>query len=1065
MSCLDAMKLSDLQKAPAVDDRSPLLVAAGAGSGKTRLLVAYFVRALVEEGMQPEQLVAVTFTRKAAAELVGRIRTNLEDLGRSDLARSLDRATVGTIHGLCRRLVRERALQTDTDPAAGVLEAEAASLVKEKLSRRVWDKVAEQATDEQLGVLALAGDKLRRQVVPLYERLRGIGQESPQIVVASGPENNGDDPGSAVSLQTATDELREAIGAALVAACGCQRITATLRKDLDGLERCLDWLDKPLRAERRAVEIDDTLGFFPSKRTPAMEAFFQPVRLALTGYRQALAELRLRPLVAAMNSLLAEFHVAYEAHKQEKGLLDFSDLELRARRLASVAAKDGLPVLPPGSRLLVDEFQDTNPLQYSILEGLGASRLLMVGDERQSIYRFRGADVEVFRALESELWLPRRGEDRGRVHRLDVNYRSRPEVLAFVNRLFAHRTFFGGRFVALCEPEPSADDPVEPVEYASPAVEVVFVQRGGEADDATATESIQDAEADELATRVRRLVDEEGWSQSEITILLPAQTHVEVYQRALVSRGIDVYVVGGKGYYSQEEVSDVVALLRLLVNPHDDLALVAALRSPLAGLSDDGLYLLGQVDRKTRGSLWEVIRMGGAPTLGVEDSGRLALFTERLFALRGRVGRPGLARLIDEAVSCCDYDLCLLGLAQGKRRFANIRKMMRMASEFESVEGPDLAGFVDLLESMDDLSDREGSAPTLAEGEDVVRIMTIHQAKGLEFPVVLLAGLGADVRTSDAADFMVAGDGRIGAFLRGSKRDRYEEQDLSWGPAGAILEEERAKEREEDVRLLYVAMTRAEKRLVLIGAKPRSDDLEKSRIGRVLRALGFDSLPETGDDLMLPGLDAVISTPARSAEPQAVPLGRGRAAPSPPAAGGPPHPYPRFLQIDAGGAAPAQRLSFSALSAYHRCPRGYYLERVLGLGFDDGHGAVPAAAAQEPDADGHLEPATNELLLDEHERQSGRDIGLAVHALLERLPRGAGRPSEASTRELAATWVLEAGVRLMGAELQTAIGLTRAFWDSPVATLRASDDTVLEVPFLFGHGEIGVLGRNGPSPS
>ena len=828
----------------------------------------------------------MTFTRKAASELVGRIRKSLEDLGRPDLARSLDRATVGTIHGLCRRLIRERALQTDTDPAAGVMEAEAASLVKEKLSREVWDRVAERATDEQLGVLALAGDKLRRQVVPLYDRLRGIGQESPQVAVATDPESNGGDLGADSSLQTAAGELRAAIAAALVSSAGCQRITATLRKDLDGLERCLDWLDKPLTPERRAIDLDDTLGFFPSKRTPAMEASFQPVRLALTGYRQALAGLRLRPLVEAMNVLLAEFHAVYEAHKLEKGLLDFSDLELRAHRLASTATRDGLPVLPPGSRLLVDEFQDTNPLQYSILEGLGASRLLMVGDERQSIYRFRGADVGVFRAREAELMSSRSGEDRGRVHRLDVNYRSRPEVLAFINRLFAHPTFFGGRFVELCEPEPSPEGPPEPVEYPSPAVEVVFVQRRGESDEATATESIQDAEAEEVATRVRRLVDDEGWSQSQITILIPAQTHVEVYQRALVSRGIDVYVVGGKGYYSQEEVSDVVALLRLLINPHDDLALVTALRSPLAGLSDDGLYLLGQVDRRTRESLWEVVRKGGGPGLGVEDSGRLTLFAQRLLDLRRRVGRPGLARLIDEAISCCDYDLCLLGLAQGKRRFANIRKMMRMASEFESVEGPDLAGFVDLLESMDDLSDREGSAPTLAEGEDVVRIMTIHQAKGLEFPVVLLAGLGADVRTSDAADFMVASDGHAGAFLRGSKRDRYEDQDLSWGPAGDILDEERAREREEDVRLLYVAMTRAEKRLVLVGAKPRSEDLEKSRIGRVLQALGFGALPEAGDDIVLPGLDAVVSTPAPSAEPQAGPLGGSQRSPSPSAPAG-----------------------------------------------------------------------------------------------------------------------------------------------------------------------------------
>ncbi len=1077
---MEKMGLSPLQRAPVLDDRSPLLVSAGAGSGKTRLLVAYFVRALTDEGLAPEQLVAVTFTRKAAAELVARIRTALEESGRADLARTLDRTTIGTIHSLCSRLVHERALQIDTDPAAAVLEADAASVLKERISRQVWDSVAERSDQEHLGVLALWGAKLRKQIVPLYDRLRGLGVERPQVVVSGQPEA-GRAPLGGLAVDAAAAELTQAVRAALAAAAEAPRITATLRKDLDSLERCLDWLGASLTLEQRAMALDDTADFFPSRKTSSAEPYFRPVRLMLTRYRETLARLRLWPLVEVMNLLLAEFHDAYEAHKLEKGLLDFADLELRAHRLVAAVVADAGGILPPASRLLIDEFQDTNALQYSILSGLGASRLLMVGDARQSIYRFRGADVGVFRGRESELDPPRPGESHGRVHRLDVNYRSRPEVLAFVNALFAHESFFGDRFVPLREPDGHGDNQLRrsdgvPVDSSGgdprstssddaprangvPAVEVVVVERCQGGDDATVAEPAQEAEAKEVALRVRRLIDEEGWTQREITILIPAQTHVEAYQRALVSRGIDVYVVGGKGYYSQEEVSDVIALLRLLVNPHDDLALVAALRSPLVGISDDGLYLLGREGRRTRISLWEAVRNDGQSLLRSDDARRLGQFTERLLALRARVGRPGIAGLIDEAISSSDYDLCLLALGHGRRRFANIRKMMRMASDFEALEGPDLAGFVELVESMDDLSDREGSAPILAEGEDVVRIMTVHQAKGLEFPVVLLAALGSDVRTSDAADFMVADDGRAGVFLRGSARDRYEDQDLSLGPAADVLESERAKEREEDIRLLYVAMTRAEKRLILVGAKPSAGAMEKSRIGRVLHALDIDTMPAAGSEASLPDLDAVIVAPAcLRPEETGQTLRPGRHLPAvPPPASLPDElaPFPQFMETDHRARGP-RRISFSTLAAYRRCPRGYYLERLLGLDLgaagSAAHSGTGALVAGGSEVDADIEPAIAELVLDEHELRAGQEIGLAVHALLERLPVGLGCPSADLTHELAAAWLEETGVVLRDADLQTVVRLTRAFWESPFAGVRDVSDAAKEAPFLFVQG-------------
>lgn len=1100
--------LSDDQQQVVLDDGSPLLVAAGAGSGKTCLLVAHFLHALLEQGLRPEQLVAVTFTRKAAAELTSRIRAALEQQGRADLAQSLDAANIGTIHSLCRRLLRQRAVEAGVDPAAGILEAEAASLVKDRISREVWEAVVGAADDRQLEVLARGGARLRKQVVALYDRLRGLGCERPQVVIGDGAGNTARPQHESV-LDDLGSTLAHVIRDALAAAQACPRMGDSLRKDVARLEAALAWLDQPLCAAERAAQLDLTLDFFPTRKTASMEAAFRPVRDALSRYRAALAVFRLAPMVEVVNRLLEAFHEAYQAHKLDRCVLDFADLELQARKLVLTAYAGGegdgpaRTLLPAGSRVLIDEFQDTNELQCSILEGLGAEKLLMVGDERQSIYRFRGADVGVFRKRESQLLAAGPEGAAGRLYRLDVNYRSQPEILAFINALFGHPAFFGDRFKPLlaagserltpekqcaaastaaaessgvatesadgvAEPSGGAAEPDDSASGFSGAaadlsgalgestpfsVEVAVVRRGPVSDDGEETETMQQAEAAEVARTIRRLLDDEGWRQQDIAVLLPAQTYVDRYEQALIARGVGVYVVGGKGYYSQEEVADVTSLLRLLVNPHDDLALVTALRSPLVGLSDDALYLLGGERRKTGAqSLWQVVRGSGSRCLTADDARRLELFVERLLTMRRRVGRPGLAQLIDDAVSACDYDLCLLSAPGGKRRFANVRKMMRLAGDYEAVEGPDLAGFVSVLGSMGELTDHEGSAPTLAEGEDVVRIMTVHQAKGLEFPVVVLAGLGSDVHGAEAGDFMVSDDGRIGVFLRGSKHKTYEDADLSWGPAAAILAEERMKECEEDVRLLYVAMTRAKSRLILVGAVPQDGKLEKGRIGRIVRALGLEETPDAGTVFRVPGLDAVVRSPTPSL-PDATGVQPPTEAASPPLQAV--ETSPSLLRLPVDHPLPS-RISFSALAAYRQCPRKYYLERVLRLELGEGwNGSIDRSSVSDDLAAGREE------VLDESERADGLTVGLLVHALLERVFRTDAatggerdalscgeRPLEQQLDDIAAAWAEQTGAVLTEAEKQKAFRLALAFWDSPFAGMAAEPETKREVPFL-----------------
>ncbi|MBC7292772.1 MAG: hypothetical protein H5T84_01470, partial [Thermoleophilia bacterium] len=320
----------------------------------------------------------------------------------------------------------------------------------------------------------------------------------------------------------------------------------------------------------------------------------------------------------------------------------------------------------------------------------------------------------------------------------------------------------------------------------------------------------------------------------------------------------------GRGYYVREETSDIRSLLKLLVDSHDDLAVATVLRSPLVGLSDDGLFLLGQRRRELQTcSLWEALSSRPIPGLAASEQQALDRLAAKVEKLRRQVGRAGLARLIERAINDFDYDLCLLRAPDGERRYANVRKLMQLADDFESLEGPDLADFVGVLETMTDLGAKEGSAATLAEDEDAVRIMTIHQAKGLEFPVVVLGGLGFDLPRGDlgrreALPILVGEDGRMAVYLRHSKKSTYEEHDLAWGPAAEILAEERQRQQEEDVRLQYVAMTRAMERLVLVGAQPSKGSLEKNRIGRILQALGWCEWPPVGERTVLPGLEAVV---------------------------------------------------------------------------------------------------------------------------------------------------------------------------------------------------------------
>ncbi len=450
---------------------------------------------------------------------------------------------------------------------------------------------------------------------------------------------------------------------------------------------------------------------------------------------------------------------------------------------------------------MVDEFQDTNRLQLDVLERLERDNLFVVGDEFQSIYGFRHADVEIFRRRAT-----------GRARRLTANFRSRPELLATLNAVF--EPIFGEGFAPLVSGLPPADpdrlfDPDHIGASSAPAVELLLTDRGHDWDAETGLgleipgeHAWRRAEARRVALRLRAELDG-GRRAGEIAVLVRAATSIRLIEQALEEAGVPTYVVGGRGYWSQEQVRDGLAYLSVLANPLDEASLYAVLASPFANWGSAELVALARSAQADGGS-----------ARGRRCARPAGHFAELLVTERERAQRVSAELLLERAIAATGYDVAVLARPGGERRLANLRKLMRLAREYERSEGRDLRAFVDHAVTQDLSGAREGEAAIESEGLEAVRLMTIHRAKGLEFGVVCVADLGRQGPGGGPPLLLdTTGRGRIGLRLRtlGSAVGT---------PAldhPALNEERLAREDAEERRLFYVAMTRAQERLILSG--------------------------------------------------------------------------------------------------------------------------------------------------------------------------------------------------------------------------------------------------------
>jgi ATP-dependent helicase/nuclease subunit A len=764
---------------------------------------------------------------------------------------------------------------------------------------------------------------------------------------------------------------------------------------------------------------------------------------------------------ALLDQLLAAFGGAYEALKAGRAAVDFDDLELRARVLLEQRESVRAVWSERFELLMVDEFQDTNPRQLAILRALEHENLFTVGDEFQSIYGFRHAEVALFRERHAEL------AEFGASLSLTSNFRSVAPLLEVVNAVFVAR-FADFKLLRAGREQPGESAPAAQLPLFAEATRppqqpltelLLTAKKGWEEDEALAQEIARglppaqlwrQAEARLLAQRVAELVRSGSVRAGDVAVLLRAGGDLEVYERALQLRGLRT-LAGAGGFWAHQQIGDLLAYLRALANPLDEEALYGVLASPLVGVSYDALALLARAARGAPGGVWATLVAAPQEELLGELSEReremLAAFASRLQSERASVSGRTLSELIERAVEHSGYREHVLALEWGERRLANIHKLLRLARRFEDSEGRDLRAFLDHAARLQETAGaRESDAPVEGVEPDAVRLMSIHAAKGLEFPVVCVADLGraANVRQPD---LLVDGT-RVGFALT-----RLDGAKATPALDYAELADERKRaDAEEEDRILYVAMTRARERLLLSGAI-EFDPWPRERVGGTmiswlapalaseLPQLAAAEKPAT-HDLAVGG--ARVRVHLNSAANAGEVLARGSMSTAPP-------PVPSYLRggeeiargreplarqpagVDGSVAAPAAMLSYTSLSELERCGYRYYLERVLGIGEE----RPPAQAA--------------------HAGVEARARGTLVHSLLETHDfRTSPPPSAGEVGERAR----ELGIRVSAPERQQIAGLIAAALTTPLATrVAAAVNLRRELPFAFAPEGVGETGE------
>lgn len=852
--------LTGEQQAALGTSQASVALSAGAGCGKTYVLTERFIRHLAGEGLPAcalARLVTLTFTDKAARELRERVRASCRSRGAQgtvearrgwrSILRRIEAAPIGTFHAVSGEILRRFSIEAGVEPGFAIAEESITpSIQEEAISRCVRTWLAEGDEDfhalaVELGVPQVCDCLSRLVSLRTRGNLAWWGYREPEEIV---------DRWRSVwetRVLPATVEHFVSFAQPLVDVLDPADCSHPVMRDrISFLKESLSLLREQANPQALLKEIQDhaKVQGGGGKSKWVSEETYQSAKSVLERIRDATKKITScvydevitrqgAEMAGRLARLASTATDTYEQAKRELSLLDFDDLLVRLRLILENPPETVREWLASSiDFVMVDEFQDTDPIQGEIVRRLAGAdlesgRLFLVGDVKQSIYRFRGASPQVFDQFRSSFPME------GRL-RLTANFRSRPEVLDFVNAVFADAFRDGPHLLAPGHESPERDGRV--------AVEFLWAHTNTNDIDGDSTQSVDQRrrlEARWIAGHLARRLAE-GWpildkikkksrdaNAGDVVLLFRSLNDAAVYESAIVRAGLDYHVVGGAAFYGQQEVLDVINLLSVIEDPFDELALAATLRSPFGCISDVGLYWLSTT---AHGALALGLKNCESVTeLADLDRQRARRFETLSTRWRSLKDRVSIASLLEQCLDESGYEAALVGEFLGERRRANVRKLVRLARRYDSQAGLTLADFVARLRADYNDPPREDEAATTDEMGQAVRLMTIHQAKGLEFPIVVLPDLNRQAPTSRSA---MSFHPDLGPILKPPEDDSTTElkgQGESLGRL-ALKEFERQEDAEEALCLFYVATTRARDALILSagmspGEAPRSPAL------------------------------------------------------------------------------------------------------------------------------------------------------------------------------------------------------------------------------------------------
>ena len=794
--------------------KSNVSLLAGAGSGKTYVLMKRFVQILrADLSVNPTNIVAITFTRKAADEIKGRVRqavgecveqaqTDLERLRWQEHLQKVESAPISTIHSLCSRILRDNPVETQLDPEFTILEDfEAQDFFKETLQQYLRKNIKENAALRRL-VQTYGVNSFVNQVTALGDKLSELVREDnlaePYLKAKE------ELPALQQKLFAAVREVieaREALGAKTK---GRQTLT-----EAAGL---LDEMQKQLLAPEPDCSLLDASGVVKvSGKALAAEL------TNLKNLRQELNHVLLNAkgcdLVQDWLAVLQEFYACLSARKQENNVLFNDDLDLLA--IEHLQKNEALrqKYQERYKYIMVDEFQDTNERQRQLIYLLcgnkldNTNNLFIVGDVKQSIYRFRHADVSVFNKVKEDI-----AQNAGKNLGMKTNFRSTQSIVESCNTAFCQLMDLPKEEICL--------EHHEGANTGGAKVCLLQVPYKSKDDDLGAKEDKWQKEAEAIAAYLQQelpKVEPQLRPGASKAILLRAMTHCEILRQTLQGYGINCVVVKGKGFYEQQEVLDILNLLAALHNRYASLELAGALRSNYFGLDDATLTQLFWQTENDK-PLWDVLQAVGSGGLQLNlqpEQQALAMHAaERLRSLRQAAALMALPELFAQLWDELKPEFVLSQQENGPSKLANVKKLRRLAQQYCQTKQASLAEWLQNVKDLRASSSKEPAATVQAD--DALQIMTIHNSKGLEFDLVILPQLDKSVKGDTASiKYLPGKEGEQG--LLGIKVPDKEMQLQNSGVYELAKARDSELEEEESRRLLYVAMTRAQKQLLMVG--------------------------------------------------------------------------------------------------------------------------------------------------------------------------------------------------------------------------------------------------------